>query len=109
MRKSPLIAAVLMSAASLWGGSAMAMPLASSPHAPDVIRADWQCGQGWHVTSWGTCRPNRRLGYRYSSWPYRYYDGYRAYGWTDDHDWRHDHDWHHDPEWYHSHDWSEEH
>ncbi|WP_420133824.1 GCG_CRPN prefix-to-repeats domain-containing protein [Rhodopseudomonas sp.] len=104
-----MIAAVLMSMASLWAGSAIAMPFGSSSHAPDLVRADWQCGRGWHVTSWGICRPDRRLGYRYSSSPYRYDDGYSAYGWTADHDWPHHHDGHHDHDWHHDHEWSDEH
>jgi hypothetical protein len=92
MKNSLLKAAVLMGTLSLWGGGAVAMPFGHALQAsPNVIQADWQCGRGWHLTSWGTCRPDRRLGYRFSSWPYRY-DGYRAYDWSDDHDWHHDHD-----------------
>ncbi|MGP9812652.1 GCG_CRPN prefix-to-repeats domain-containing protein [Rhodopseudomonas sp. NSM] len=80
-----------MGALTLGGGSAVAMPLGHALHAPDVIQAGWQCGRGWHVTSWGTCRPDRRLDYRFSSWPYRY-DGHRAEDWRDDHGWSRDHD-----------------
>uniref|UniRef100_Q07LC6 Uncharacterized protein n=1 Tax=Rhodopseudomonas palustris (strain BisA53) TaxID=316055 RepID=Q07LC6_RHOP5 len=92
MRRLLLKAAVLMGALSLGGGSAPAMPLGGVLHAPAVTQADWQCGRGWHVTAWGDCRPDRRLDYRFSSWPYRY-DGYRAYDWTYDHGRRHDHPW----------------
>ena len=104
MRKLLLKAAVLIGALSLWGGSAAAMPFGRALHAPDVIQADWQCGRGWHVTSWGTCRPDRRIDYRFSSWPYRY-DGYRTYDWSEDHDWRHDRHWHNDDA-PHAYDWS---
>lgn len=95
MRRLLLNAAVLMSVLCLWGGEAGAMPFSRGLHAPDVIRADWQCGRGWHITSWGNCRPDRRPDYRFSSWPYRY-EGYRAYDWSEDHDWRHDRNWYND-------------
>lgn len=95
MRKLLLNAVVLMGALSLWGGGAGAMPLGRAQYAPDASPADWQCGRGWHVTSWGDCRPNRRLDYRFSSWPYRY-DVYPADGWSDGRDWRHYHHWHDD-------------
>ncbi|MBI5132955.1 MAG: hypothetical protein HZA66_26245 [Rhodopseudomonas palustris] len=104
MRQTLLKAAMLMGALSLWGGGAAAMPIGRALHAPDVIQADWQCGHGWHVTSWGTCRPDRRIDYRFSSWPYRY-DGYRADDWSEDHDWRHDRNWHNDDA-PHAYDWS---
>ncbi|UYO51514.1 GCG_CRPN prefix-to-repeats domain-containing protein [Rhodopseudomonas palustris] len=93
MKKLLWKAVLLMGTMSLWSGGAAAMPVGYALHrSPDVIQADWQCGLGWHVTSWGNCRPNRRLDYRFSSWPYRYDDD-RIYDWSDDHEWRHDRDW----------------
>ncbi|WP_244670455.1 hypothetical protein [Rhodoplanes elegans] len=44
MGKLLLNAAVLMSALTLWNGNAVTMPSDHGLHAPDVIRADWQCG-----------------------------------------------------------------
>ncbi|MGX7743029.1 GCG_CRPN prefix-to-repeats domain-containing protein [Rhodopseudomonas parapalustris] len=109
MRKLLLKAAILMGTLSLWNGSALAMPLGRAllHTSPDVIQADWQCGRGWHVTSWGTCRPDRRLGYRFSSWPYRY-DGYRADAWSDEYSWPHD-DPSHDDDTPPAYDWSWDH
>lgn len=109
MRKMLMKAAVLMAALLPWDGRAMAMPFDYALRAsPEVIQADWRCGRGWHVTPWGACRPDRRFSYGYSSWPYRYYDGYGAYGWSDERDWRRDHDWHPAHDWHHEHDWSDE-
>jgi hypothetical protein len=82
-------------AAFLFGGLAAtsvdAMPIAApaiAEQASPVVKVDYACGRGWHLTPWGACRPNewRRPPPRY--WGHRppppYGWGYyrpRHYGW----------------------------
>ncbi|MEZ2127165.1 MULTISPECIES: GCG_CRPN prefix-to-repeats domain-containing protein [unclassified Sinorhizobium] len=92
---------MMIIAAALIGGfvatNANAMPIAPVNVQSQVIKVDYECGRGWHLTRWGECRPNRwdrRPPPRYSwhrpppprwawdgpRWRDRergYYDGYR--------------------------------
>lgn len=89
MKKMLLQSALFLGALSILGESVGAMPLANAPHQIFVAKADWQCGHGWHVTSWGTCRPDRPASYYgYYAWPYRY-DEYGEYDWYPGYGWRH--------------------
>jgi hypothetical protein len=95
--KSSLIATALV-LAGLAASSAEAMPVAAGPagvgkEAP-VVRIDYACGRGWHVTPWGECRPNR-----WRRPPPPYYWGHRPpprYGWGDYRP-RYHRDWHRPP------------
>lgn len=84
--------ALFLGALSIMGDNVGAMPLANAPHETPVTKADWQCGQGWHVTSWGGCRRNRPASYRYYTWPYRY-DEYGGYDWYPGYGWHHKYGW----------------
>lgn len=92
MKKILLQSVLFLAALSILGESVGAMPLANAPHETLVTNVDWQCGRGWHVTSWGGCRPNRPASYQYYAWPYRD-DDYGGYDWEPGHGWHHKYGW----------------
>jgi len=61
MRKF-ILAATLMIAGLVGGGSANAMPIgnvAPPAAASNVVTVDYACGRGYHLSPSGYCRPNR--------------------------------------------------
>ncbi|MBB3612895.1 hypothetical protein [Rhizobium sp. BK602] len=100
------IAAVL---GGLAVSSAEAMPISAAGPIPavgtaaaaPVVKVDYACGRGWHLTRWGECRPNRwgrPRGYGYGYYrpappppPWGYY-GRPHHRWHGDR-WRDRRDW----------------
>ncbi|WP_337270615.1 GCG_CRPN prefix-to-repeats domain-containing protein [Oryzifoliimicrobium ureilyticus] len=68
---------------------AEAMPIASvsEPSAAPVVKVDYACGRGFHLSRWGDCRPNwggpppRRYIYRDYGWRHRPPPPPWAHGW----------------------------
>lgn len=55
-----LVIAAALVASGFAATAANAMPTVSFSKAPSsVVRVDYECGRGFHVTPWGECRPNR--------------------------------------------------
>ncbi|MBS0247825.1 MAG: hypothetical protein JSR61_14510 [Proteobacteria bacterium] len=93
MTKMLMQSVLFLGALSIFGGGAGAMPVANASHRIYVTKTDWQCGQHWHVTPSGTCRPNRPARYYgYYSWRYLP-DGSTGYGWYPGYGWRHSDGW----------------
>ncbi|RDV04594.1 GCG_CRPN prefix-to-repeats domain-containing protein [Undibacter mobilis] len=96
MRKMLLHSALLAGALLNIASGAMAMPRESIFHEKLAIRADLECGPGWHITPWGGCRPNRPTVYYGSGlWPYRY-DGYGDYSRPSTDGWHYGYGWYGD-------------
>jgi len=98
--KTLFIAAALL-AGSLSIGTAEAMPSGTIKVDSNVIRVDYACGRGWHVTRWGECRRN----WRRPSGVVFYYGGPPRRGWDrprrdwDGPGWRHERRWDHHRRW----------
>jgi hypothetical protein len=91
MRMSLIATALVLGGVAASAAQAMPMPAVAAQQTPSVVKVDYACGPGWHVTPWGHCRPNRAyLPPRYG-WarrppppPYAYRESYyrpHYYGW----------------------------
>ncbi|RUM24584.1 hypothetical protein EFQ99_17620 [Rhizobium vallis] len=82
MKALSLAAALL--AGSLSIGTAEAMPVGSINVQSNIVKADYACGRGWHLTPWGECRRNWRR-----PPPMAFYGGPPRWGWERHHrrDW----------------------
>ncbi|WP_283195688.1 hypothetical protein [Rhizobium sp. AN80A] len=94
MRKT--IIAIAVALVGLGTTVAEAMPTGAVPSGAtnNVVKVDYACGRGFHVTPWGECRPNWRRPPppRYERRYQRDYGwGHRPqqrYGWRDDRGYR---------------------
>ncbi|EJZ18041.1 hypothetical protein NE852_13930 [Rhizobium sp. Pop5] len=89
--KALSIAAALL-AGSLSIGTAEAMPMGSINVQSNIVKADYACGRGWHLTPWGECRRN------WQRPPMAFYGGPPRWGW-DGPRWRHERRWDRDRRW----------
>ncbi|KAA0683274.1 hypothetical protein DTW90_36595 [Neorhizobium sp. P12A] len=90
--KVSLIAGALL-LAGMAAPSVDAMPLfgkmtpSLSEQLPAAVQVDYACGRGWHLTRWGSCRPNEWRGPPPGYWghrpppPYGWRDEYRPRYW----------------------------
>ena len=66
MRLSVIAIAAVLGGLAVSSAEAMPVPAAVAipavagtvAEAP-VVKVDYACGRGWHLTRWGECRPNR--------------------------------------------------
>jgi hypothetical protein len=59
MRSSVFAIAALLGGLAVSSAEAMPIPAVGTTAAVPVVKVDYACGRGWHVTRWGECRPNR--------------------------------------------------
>ncbi len=76
MRITTIALAIAMSGFGVSMAEAMPMPAVDSGTAAgNVVKVDYACGRGYHLSRWGNCRPNWR-----QPPPPRYYGGGYGYG-----------------------------
>ncbi|WP_168598795.1 hypothetical protein [Rhizobium sp. SG570] len=101
MRSSVFAIAALLGGLAVSSAEAMPVPAIGTTAAVPVVKVDYACGRGWHVTRWGECRPNRwgppppRYGWGHRPPPPWGWYGHRDYrdGWHGDGRWRRHRDW----------------
>ncbi|WP_432444438.1 GCG_CRPN prefix-to-repeats domain-containing protein [Rhizobium lusitanum] len=59
MRSSMIAIAVLLGSLAVTSAEAMPVPAVGTTASVPVVKVDYTCGRGRHVTRWGDCRPNR--------------------------------------------------
>ncbi|HEY0121457.1 MAG TPA: hypothetical protein VGC14_06820 [Rhizobium sp.] len=60
MRLSVIAIAAVLGGLAVSSAEAMPVPAVGTVAAAPVVKVDYACGRGWHLTPWGECRPNRR-------------------------------------------------
>lgn len=94
MRLSVIVTALALGGFAASAAQAMPAPAIDAGSPSSVVKVDYACGPGWHVTPYGHCRPNARYrpappppywGHRPPPWAWGGYHphGYRPYndGW----------------------------
>ena len=92
MRMSLIATALVLGGVAASAAQAMPMPdVAGQQQSSPVVKVDYACGPGWHLTPWGHCRPNRAYVPPRYGWarrppppPYGYRESYyrpHYYGW----------------------------
>jgi hypothetical protein len=77
MRKTITAIAIALTGLGATVAEAMPMGAVQSGVTNNIVKVDYACGRGFHVTPWGDCRPNWRR-----PPPPRYERRYqRDYGW----------------------------
>jgi len=60
MRISVIATALILGGVAASAAQAMPAPApVDAAKMSEVVKVDYACGRGWHMTPWGHCRPNR--------------------------------------------------
>ncbi|WP_152096616.1 hypothetical protein [Rhizobium dioscoreae] len=59
MRSSVIAIAALLGSLVVSSAEAMPIPAVGTAASAPIVKVDYACGRGWHLTRWGECRPNR--------------------------------------------------
>ncbi|WP_092714470.1 GCG_CRPN prefix-to-repeats domain-containing protein [Rhizobium multihospitium] len=59
MRSSVIAIAALFGSLVVSSAEAMPIPAVGTAASVPIVKVDYACGRGWHLTRWGECRPNR--------------------------------------------------
>ncbi|ASW05099.1 hypothetical protein FBZ98_10912 [Rhizobium sp. ERR 922] len=59
MRSSVIAIAALFGSLVVSSAEAMPIPAVGTAASAPIVKVDYACGRGWHLTRWGECRPNR--------------------------------------------------